>query len=100
MPGSVQNVAIACNHARREHSGGIQQLDESHRLLQAHPGTTQARRCCKALRPGFTGLPRCVTFCETRTACPGKPVSTLTAADLHPYTAARHFVISWCQMLC
>ena len=95
MPRSLQNVRIACNHAGREHSGGIQHLDESHRLLQAHSGTTQARRCCKAFRPGFTGPPRCITSYETRTACPGQPVSTLTAADLRPYRskALRHKMV-------
>ena len=45
-------------------------------------GTAEARRRCKAFPPGFTGMPRCVTSCGTRTACPGQPESTLTAAWL------------------
>lgn len=70
-------------------------MDESHRLLQAHPGTTQARPRCKAFPPGFTGMPQCVTSCGTRTAYPGQPVSTLTAADLRPYRSKerRHKLV-------
>src|SRR6266700_6726982 len=58
-------------------------------------GTAEARRRCKAFPPGFTGMPRCVTSCGTRTACPGQPVSTLTAAGLRPYRskALRHKLV-------
>src|SRR6266700_2174662 len=58
-------------------------------------GTAEARRRCKAFPPGFTGMPRGVTSCGTRTACPGQPVSTLTAAGLRPYRskALRHKLV-------
>src|SRR5674476_237103 len=58
-------------------------------------GTAEARRRCKAFPPGFTGMPRCVTSCGTRTACPGQPESTLTAAGLRPYRskALRHKLV-------
>ena len=40
-------------------------------------------------------MPRCVTSCGTRTACPGQPESTLTAAGLRPYRskALRHKLV-------
>src|SRR6266699_388153 len=40
-------------------------------------------------------MPQCVTSCGTRTACPGQPVSTLTAAGLRPYSrkALRHDLV-------
>ena len=40
-------------------------------------------------------MPRCVTSCGTRTACPGQPDSTLTAAGLRPYRskALRHKLV-------
>jgi hypothetical protein len=103
MPGSLQNLIIACNHAGRGHFGGIQHLDESHRLLQAHPGTTQEPQgpagAARRFHLDSRGCRGVLLLAEPEQHAQVNPkVHSLLQDCAH--TAARHFVTSWCQMLC